>query len=289
MICFVSAPAGVDTQPVIDTLALEGIEHIDSGSPRSRAPLMDAIRDEIASSDLVLIILPGREPDPPVFMIEAGIALGLGKRLLVLVPKSRQPPAIFSEVQCLRADPDDVDAIRLNVRAALQDVGIPRGHHSEVSGPQPQRELASWLTSVLAELPKTPGQAADASLEQTVADLFRRAGGQVESSPWPQNGPDLAVLFESPSPVAGALVVEAKHIRNKTDLRKAMLQVQQYVLQRGAALGVVAYLSASRPIDRPAPVPRIVPLDISDLPRRLQSQSLGEILRAERNRAVHEM
>jgi hypothetical protein len=288
MICFVSAPVGVDTRPVIDTLTLEGLNHIDAGSLQSGGSFTDAIRSAIASSDLVLVILPERGPDPPAFMIEVGMALGLAKHLLVVVPKSRQPPAVLSDVQCVRADVDDVEAIRLNVRAALKDLGAPKSRREDLAAPRPQRELASWLASMLAELP-TDSHSAGVALERIVAELFRRAGGEVEPSPELRAGPDLAVLLDTPSTVNGVLLVEVKRVRGKTDLRNAMLQMQEFVLQRGAALGIVAYLNVGRTVQSPSPVPRIVAIDLTDLPQRLETQSLGEILSIERNRAVHGM
>ncbi len=189
------------------------------------------------------------------------------------------------EIQYVRAEIDDVEALRRYIRAALE---TERNLYADRSSAAPRVELASWLASTLVEIRSEPTEIASRFLQDTVATLFRRAGGEVELSPWPNAGPDLAVLLDAPSLATGALLVEVKQVRTKADLRRAMLQVQDYVLQRGASLGIVVYLSMDRPIERPASVPRIIAVDLAELPSRLEAQSLGDILALARNRAVHE-
>jgi hypothetical protein len=290
MRCFVSAPASVDTGPIAATLRMEGVTFVDALSLHRSGYIVEAIRDAMAESDMVAVVFGSAEPDPAALLIEVGIAIGLAKPLLLVMPRERRPPAMLSAVQYVRADPSDVEAIGLNVRAMVKslETGSRVKRTSEV--PPPPEGLAVWLEEAIAAVRGASGSIESSRmLEGVVAELFERSGGQVEINP--HAGPDLAVLMGDRSPLQGVVLVEVKRLRSQRDLRATMHQLQSFVLERGAALGVVAYLrdrEAVKPLD-PGSVPLLVAIDLGELPGRLEHLSLGEVLAIERNLAIHGM
>ncbi len=67
------APVGLDLGALTDVLTLEGVGRVDARSVAPGASLIESIRTAIDSSDLVVIVLSEREPDPPTFMVEVGL------------------------------------------------------------------------------------------------------------------------------------------------------------------------------------------------------------------------
>lgn len=286
---FVSAPAGLPAQAIRRVLTSLGIELIDAASAPGGLGWGSWLRLAVGDADIVLVALPEKEPDPSAFMVEIGVAVGLGKPILVVVPKSRRPPLALAELPYVRADIDDSDAIALNVRAVL---GL-RERTNEPRRKAPttvQPELAQWLDTGIASLEhlQITGQAE--RLESLVAELFRRAGGEVRTAESSGDAEiDMAMMFGPDAPVGGVILIEVKRLRSRRSLIDAVRRLQVAVLERGSELGLLVYWNPNDRVNWIESAPRVISLDLSVLPDRLRTMSLAEVVADERNRAIHEM
>lgn len=285
---FVSAPTNTPLGGLRQALGSLDIDVADAGSISPGTDWTSWLRDEMSACDLIVVVLPETEPDPPAFLLEIGVAIGLGKRLLVIMPEDRRPPPGLEGIQYLRAHVNDVAAITLHLRAALQSAPATTLEAEPGRRATAMPELAAWLENSLSALEAQPAGVRGRVLENLVERLFRESGGFVEESPSPGSGPDLAVLFAEPSPVSGPLLVEVKGQSDRRRLEQGALQLQQWVLDRGAALGVLMYRGTRRQ-EPLRSLPRIVAVDLDELPGELRTRSLAEVLAAARNRAIHEM
>jgi hypothetical protein len=269
-----------------------GVETVDVGSAPLLSRWNEWIRDEIAASDMVLVVLPAKPPDPPAFLVEIGMALGLAKPILILAPEDR-PPSDLAGVQYVRASPDDSKALELHLRALVEASAVPRGLRSPPTRRvRAQPDVAAWLARSLQELaakPELGAQDQARSLETLVAELFRRAGGLVETAEASSaDAPDLAVMFDQFPALEGPLLVDVKVRRHgRPPERSALDRLQRYVLERGALLGVLVYWSPAGRLPAPAGTWPLITIDLTHLTEELETQSLPDVLAKERNRAVH--
>ena len=292
MKCFLSGVVVGSTNGIRVALGAAGIDIVEYGSIAVGADLNSWLVTSVEESDLVIIALPPTAPDPAAIMVEIGVALGLRKPVLILAPKDRESPSALAGLRYVRADLDDAEAIALHIRALQKS--IPE-HREAAATPtarrstEPQSEVAAWLTVSLHQLRQSSGIERNQLLESIVSSLFERAGGLVETAPRTDDGPDLAVMFGADSATPGVLLVEAKATYAWRPLEQAMLQLERYVADRGAQLGVLIYWSPKLSVRPPDGSPRVLALDLAELPGRLEEQSLAELLAAERNRKVHGM
>lgn len=289
MKAFVSAPLGQISDAIHRALAELRIESIEAEKLIGGVDWNTWLRNAIGNVDVVVVALPNSDAVPPAYMFEIGVAVGLGKSVLVVVPKSQQSPLAFAGLQEVRADPDDADAITLGLSAILGLGQAPRtGSEAKLRRRTPQPELGQWLETRLRELRALPAMSQAHQLEQIVAELFREAGAEVQvADRGPDRGIDMAVMFGSDEPFGGALFVQVKRAQSHHAFRDAMTQLQTAVINRGTQLGLLVYWS---PIATPywfETVPLVVALDLAELPARLGSQSLVEVVAEERNRAIH--
>ncbi len=107
---YVSAPSDLDLRPLLDGLKRRGAEpYVLSDVAPLGAEILQSLQLAIQGADQVLIVL-GDAPAPnPMF--EAGLALGLGKSLLVIAAPGATVPTDLAGQVIVRARPDDLDAI----------------------------------------------------------------------------------------------------------------------------------------------------------------------------------
>jgi hypothetical protein len=107
---YVSAPSDLDLRPLLEGLKRRGTDpYVLSDVAPLGADIVQSLRLAIESADRVLVVL-GEEPAlNPVF--EAGIALALGKPLLIIAAPGALVPSDLTGQLITRARPDDLDAI----------------------------------------------------------------------------------------------------------------------------------------------------------------------------------
>jgi hypothetical protein len=107
---YVSAPNDLDLRPLLAGLKRRGAEpYVLSDVAPLGAEILQSLRVAIERADPVLVVL-GDAPTANPF-VEAGLALGLGKPVLIVAAPGAAVPADLAGQVIARARPDDVDAI----------------------------------------------------------------------------------------------------------------------------------------------------------------------------------
>jgi hypothetical protein len=304
MKCFVLTPSFAVSETAARVLMSSDIEIevVDQRSAPAGVEWIRWLRAQMATSDLVLVVLSRTASENPAFMLEVGITLGLNKRVLIVNPEDGPVPPILRDLRIVGCSLEDLDALSLHVRATLkaQASFASPVHSAEV--PQPtDPDLGSWLENALRSLtsddsafPHAEGSPVHRSihqhleLERIVEELFRRSGAATEWSSR-QGITDLAVMYEA-SPLRDApILVTTKLVRTETRgrLRKAQSDLRVEVARRGAQLGVLAYFVVGDKDVPFEPDPLAVAIDLRKLPELLRTQSLARVVASLRNQAFH--
>jgi hypothetical protein len=280
---FVSAPYDARLAALLGALRRAGIDaFVSSDVAPLGASVVEGARSAIEKADLVLVVLTKRAA--PNALFEAGMAAGLGKRLLIVAESDAPVPVDLSGVLTVRAARDDpAPAV-----AAVQ-------------------EIARHAGAVDRQSPRATGHALDASIGRRLLDRARSrsinerdalevlleainaTGAVAVEATNPDEGWDIGVWADDLTSIGGnPLVVEVKrHLVARTvdELRDRL------AAQGNARLGLVVYLAHSSGRARRRGVPEawfpVLVVSLRDLVEQLQSMSFASVVRDLRNRAVH--
>ncbi|MBS1714944.1 MAG: hypothetical protein JST30_11475 [Armatimonadetes bacterium] len=278
--CFVSAPYNVDTAVLRSELARQNVEWVDVTKVHSHSTVVAAIRAGIRKCDFLCIVFP------PVYegrwtMLEAGIAIGSGKPLLIIVDPKTQIPIEFSSYHVVLAAANDAEAIRFNLEAFLASL-----HR--------RRSESTSARRVRASVTQRPHKQWHSAAESEIARMFEEAGYLIRESK-PSTGPpqvDFAVWIDELSSVFSSplLAVEVKGGPIKSD---AVAQVSRFLEQSGAGIGLIVTVATAEPGPplikwrRLAGPPFVFEVSLETLKHSLaDGEFVTELVRS-RNAAVH--
>ncbi|WP_439658205.1 hypothetical protein ACSHWB_38305 [Lentzea sp. HUAS TT2] len=280
---FISAPAGVQLGPLIDTLRKRGAHpYVLSDVARAGADLLQNVRDAIATADRVLVVINGESASLNSYF-EAGFAVALGKPLLVLADPKVRLPSDFSTVLTTRTQPDDLEALNFTLDQ-LEKAGKPPPYGSPrvaVTG----RPLGDFANDLLAQVANTSPLTERAAVE-LLTQAIETSGALPAQNP-ADRGIDLGVWSDDLDSIgANPLIVEVKR---KFDVN-AVEQVMTYLTQsRNARLALIVYLDtsvSSSNAQRLSPFP-VLAISLQELLTRMHGSSFAEIIRQLRNASVH--
>jgi predicted RecB family endonuclease len=143
---------------------------------------------------------------------------------------------------------------------------------------------------ILNELEQS-GSISGRRFEEIVSSILQQAGAaSVENERYgPDHGVDIVI---APSDNSGSVIlVEAKSGRlDEHRLREAEEELQSYVINRQAGLGLVIYHdSLGRQFPQHQPTPLTVRLSIEELVRQLETRSLTRVISDATNAAIDQM
>jgi hypothetical protein len=145
---YISAPSDLDLRPLLDGLKRRGAEpYVLSDVAPLGTEILHSLRSAIQGADRVLVVL-GEDPAPnPMF--EAGLALGLGKPLLIIAAPGATVPVDLAGQVIARARPDDLDAINFALDQVRERVTRETRH---TPGPGGRPLGAAVVDQLLARL-----------------------------------------------------------------------------------------------------------------------------------------
>ncbi|SDG32395.1 Restriction endonuclease [Microbacterium sp. 77mftsu3.1] len=244
MQAFLSYPYGVDVSLVAMATRDANWDLVD---PVTTSGLMLAsIRNTIASADAVIVAggVPGSH-DSAALLVEVGIALGLGKPVLVVWEESSAPPSgLPSELRVSRLSLRNLDALRFHIGVFLADVVAgSRTPRAKVPTRATQGDL-NRLATQLDRLQARPS-ITETDFVRWIEDLFRAVGSKAVPSPRPNDrGFDLVVSAPPSSELDGPVLVEARtHWPPGDQLRRVTDRLANAVASERAGLGIVVVLS----------------------------------------------
>ena len=221
-------------------------------------------------------------------LLETGIAAGRNLPLFVVVSPNDSIPAALSTIQVVKTDLTNQEALTLHVGLFAQSLEmrvyepLPRPAASPLS-PQVADQFGRRLASLIESPPTDEGSA----IERLVVDLLSSAGANIEAQPVRgDQGFDAAAFIPGAEEELGLLVIEVKARIDRARRISAERQLQSYVLDSRAGLGLLLYLSSTSHSSVPT-TPLVLSMSIEQLVSELRLRPLSRVLIRARNEAVH--
>lgn len=284
--CFITAAPAIGDQ--LDSLvALLRAQNVDVAVPAftTAGPAWaDVLRETIRRADFVVAILtPGTALANVTY--EVGVAHGLGKRVLLVVPPETQGiPFDLTGVLQVRASLLDPAPIAFAVQTLLA-APPSRKRRGEVSAAH--LPLGPYADMLLRHLVGLAAQKRPEELESVVETILRRSGASpiATNVERPEQGFDFAVWIDELDAYLGnPLLIEVKQRVS----RDAIEKLRSAFARGGSRWALLIYLDD--PVDPgvwSGLPPNILRVQLTDLLVQLRTRSLPAILRDMRNRVVH--
>ncbi len=244
MRAFLSYPYGVDVSFVSMAIRDANWDLVDPVTVSG--PMLVSIRSMIASADAVVVAGGGPEShDSGALLVEVGIALGLGKPVLVVWEESSSPPpGLPPELRVSRLGLRNLDALRFHIGVFLADV---RAGSRSVRAKVPIHASRGDLDRLATQLDRLQARPSipETDFVRWIEDLFRAVGSKSVPSPRPDDrGFDLVLSAPPFSDLDGPVLVEAKtHWPPGDQLRRVTNRLADVVASERAGLGIVVILS----------------------------------------------
>ncbi len=277
MRALVLSAAGLNLQTLIGTFGSVGIEDAwvisnNAGDTVVQDPAPDLVIGVLDPSQAPRALKTPAGPGASQFAnidvaIQAGIAAGQGLPVLLVVPPQLPRPADTLGLVVAPCPLDDFDTLRLHLWAFVSTMPSRAALEASRASDEP---VAFDATAVLKQLYAINGDDSSASLqvERLIAAVLSRVGAEFVENPEhaePDGRVDLAVLPSRSS--TEILLIEVKAGRlSEERLSGAERQLQSYVIERHANLGLVLYHDFA---DNHWPSPRTIPLVIRMSAREL--------------------
>lgn len=209
-------------------------------------------------------------------MLRIGRAAERGVPAIIIVPPPLAIPSPAEGVVFAPCPVDHQSALSTHLWAFTTAFGSPKNRPSKELVREPPRVDSARILSELQRSASISGW----RFEEIVSSILRQAGAaSVENERYePDRGVDIVFAPSDDSP--GVILVETKSGRlDERRLRDAEQQLQGYVIDRKANLGLVVYHdSRGRQFPQRRTVPLIVRLSVEELVRQLATRSLTQVL-----------
>lgn len=291
---FVSAPAGTDLSQIVESLEENNIHVLD---PSEFAPgavrITDKIIDGIRHSDLVVAVL-GMTSSNANVLFELGCAFALKKKILVILPEGYEVPSDIKDMVYIRSTPRNREAVGFALEQILASPEQEIGYGTRLlDRSKPLGDLAIDLLKRLKRLESFNDAPVERDIESIVCEMLEASGVVTRSQPQQKHTeirPDFAVWIEELEPYFGnPILIEVKgRLNNAGQAKYAVDQVLHYTSVSNV-LTVVVFSSqiSSEALEVISLYPNLYFFDLRDFLIHLQQESLGSIIRDERNARVH--
>lgn len=277
--CFISAAYGAQLQVlqrVLDSYQVRWEWPVIS--PISE-PILGSIVGAIKKADFIVCVLHGDTPSQNV-LIEIGMAIGLGKPLLVLSVGKTEIPFDLSGSTVFVTDLHNEKLLSFHLDLFLRSLSERR---KSKASPQP---------SLPTIRDATPLQLFDSDLEQSTAVAIARVGGRVTipSRTSGERTPDLLMwLPQFDKNLFNPAAVEVTGGTADVDLETLKLRLASFVRSTGLQCGLIVVNSVAleREARKLKPIPYVFVLTLNELKAKLQSSELASWVKHERNRLAH--
>ena len=209
-------------------------------------------------------------------MLRIGRAAERGVPAIVIVPPPLATPSPADGVAFALCPVDHQSALSTHLWAFTAAIGSPKDGLSR----EPDRERPRVDSArILSELERSVGISGP-RFEEIVSSILRQAGAaSVENEGYePDRKVDIVVAPSDDS--SSVILVEAKSGRlDERRLREAEQQLQGYVIDRQAGLGLLIYYdSLGRQFPQRRSTPLVVRLSIEELVGQLETRSLTQVI-----------
>jgi hypothetical protein len=279
---FISAGTDVDLSGLISDLRRRGAEpYVLSDVAELGADVLQSVSQAIVGADYVLLVLGTGSVSSNV-IFEAGMAVGLGKPLLVVASPGIKLPSDLASVLTVRADPGDLGAIGFALDQA-QGRAARRAHAAAATG----RSLGSRVDDLLARLTAEEPISEREAIE-VLKDALEESGVIAAEGLGDDNRFDLGVWSDDLDAIAAnPLLIEVKKTLRAGSVEQVLNLLAANPTARAALLVFLNPVSREQ-LERASRTgyPVLV-ITFRDLLERMRSASFAEVVRTLRNRSVH--
>jgi hypothetical protein len=281
---YVSASAEVDLSPLFGKIRERGGEpYLLSDVAHLGESNVDSLRSAIAEADRVVVVLTEGK-DSSNSLLETGLALGLGKNVVLVVDPDVSLPASLSGQIVVRAPITDLAAIDF-LFDQIKGRAAPAPDRIRPTG-QPLGALADSLLDRAALLRTNGTQQPGLALEALVVEAIEASGAVAVHAAGRDRGFDLGVWSDDLDSIASnPILVELKTNFSLNAERQALSALH---LTPGARVALIIYL-AGDPGDAGVIETRfpVLAVQFDQLLSRMRSLSFAEVVRDLRNQSAH--
>lgn len=284
--CFIAAPSQVDLTVVKSVLHERDIEPIVALElPSHTASLLAHLTSAITKADLVLAILPPESQSQNI-LFEIGCAYALQKQLLIMAPPGAILPFDIQELQYIRADAQNREALSF---ALDQTLAPKRTSSPKKPSVVKTRALGHKVDPLLARLHDTPRSNTEARLVDIVAQALIESGASIVLEHGPnEHGKDLAVWADELGPwIGNPLLIEIKARAPSNKLLLERLLPQSQASQSRWVLLLYHEGDYEQLRSNIGKMPFVLVLSIEEFLEELRHKSFGDIVIHLRNQWAH--
>ncbi len=252
------------------------------------------ILTSLRAADFVCLIMAEASPSPNV-AFEAGLTIGLGKPVLVLVTGAELPFDLLQNLQVVRVAGGDLAPAERDIARFVRHV---RPKVGATLRPPSSAPSLHWAAAELTRIRESKGSAQrEKKLVDLVARVFETSGSEVLREGQEDDArPRIDLLVWSDPLVAelgGPLIVECKYYGGGSgsvlvNARHAFRQLAGYVEQSSARLGLLIF-DHDRPTElslSEQETPEALAFSVGDLVTAVAANALGDEIRRRRARAA---
>jgi nucleoside 2-deoxyribosyltransferase len=291
--CFVSAPAEVNTSPIIEILKKRGISTNDFYSLGAGSPILSSVEDEIKACDFLLAVLSPQKCNPNV-TFEIGLAKGAKKPILLIATDEGPVPYFLKNNAYFKWDFGSADVLSSVIDLFIQKQRIvtnQRIPHSK-EAIIPSTKNITELINKLQQLEfNAPPPARGVEFNDLLEQMFRKLGIVVESAHGPDIGADMSIWIDSlESTLGNPLLIEWKIGKLSGEvLDRSERQLRDALIKSNLRSGILIYLDKDRRQFNQSEfrLPLVIRFEATSLLNLLCTESLESVLLKERNKIAH--
>jgi hypothetical protein len=288
--CFISAPVGLNTQPLLFLLRNKGIIAYDAYTS-GYDNLVSSTEDKIKNSDFLIAVLAPATNNNVLY--EVGYARGANKPILLIVQNEVSIPSFLMDTVYVRTSLEKLDLISMYLDQFISKKKKQKAYkRKKILGPKQSTLFPlSSLEERLQEI-RDNGTAKDFLL--FVKDFFQYQGILVEVSHGIEDkGVDMSIWIDNLQVVLGNPILVELKMGNLTEttIERAEIQMRANLLKANLRTGLIIYLDRKGRNFQPSKIrdPLVMRFDIYNLTREFAADhSIDRILYEERNKIAHQ-
>jgi hypothetical protein len=295
LICFVSAPAGVNLSRLKQILLERDIEFVLPSEVLTHGQtISEKINKLISRSDIFMAVFDDVH-DSGNILFELGLAVGLKKQIIILIPPSLSLPSDLSGFLVLRVTQNNLDAVGFSLDqmlAATWKKSKKRVTKRYDDLKNTKKPISNKIYDLKNKLNDLDSRVAGYTLEEFVADLLRESGiSVIQQSEKPDTGVDFAIWSDELAAILGnPILIEIKRvIRNQAQALQVTDQLTRYIEKSNSKSAIVLYLEGlpSNQIQNFTNKFNILFFQLGDIVEQLQDNTFADIIRIRRNIIAH--
>jgi len=293
--CFVSAPAGVNLSQIKQILLEREIEFVLPSEVLTHGQtISETINKLISISDMFMAVFDDVH-DSRNILFELGLAVGLKKQIIILIPPKLSLPSDLSGFLVLRVTQDNLDALGFSLDqmlAATQKKSKKRVIQRYDDLKITKKAISNKIYDLKNKLNNLDPRVAGYTLERFVGDLLKESGiSVIQQSEKPDTGADFAIWSDELAAILGnPILIEIKRtIRDRSQALQVTDQLNRYIEKSNSKSAIVFYLEGlpSDQIQYFTQKFNILFFQLGDVVDQLQNNTFADIIRIRRNKIAH--